>query len=173
MISGADGAIMPRLSLSAGPRPPSLPAQTAAAIFGELEGLSTKVVMRKLSRGVVRRGRSSSTKGSVVGAAAGLKTKPRKGEVAGDGEWSGGHGGLRHVGLHGMCAPCNDLWGCMAGVRPAMTIGPPAILSPTGAGQLSEATQRALEALRQEWIAQEVQKNQPALPGSGAAVAKG
>ena len=36
--------------------------------------------MRKLSRGVVRRGRSSSAKGSVVGAAAGLKTKPRKGE---------------------------------------------------------------------------------------------
>lgn len=61
----------------------------------------------------------------------------------------------------------------MACVRPAMTNGPPAVLPPTGAGQLSEATQRALEALRQEWIAQEVQKNQPALPGSGAAVGKG
>ena len=86
MISGADGVIMSRLSLSAGPHAPSHPAQTAAAIFGELEELSVKVVMRKLSRGVVRRGRSSSTKGSVVGAAAGLKTKPRKGEAAGDGE---------------------------------------------------------------------------------------
>ncbi|KAI7835772.1 hypothetical protein COHA_010350 [Chlorella ohadii] len=94
--------------------------QTAAAIFGELEELSVKAVMHKLSRGVVRRGRSSSAKGSVVGAAAGLKTKPRK-----------------------------------------------------GAGQLTEASLRALEALRQEWIAQEVQRNQPALPGSGAAAGKG
>lgn len=59
---------------------PTTAPQTAAAIFGDLEELSVKVVMRKLSRGVVRRTRSSSTKGSVVGAAAGLKTKPRKGE---------------------------------------------------------------------------------------------
>lgn len=62
------------------PCPSLLPGpQTAAAIFGELEELSVKAVMHKLSRGVVRRGRSSSAKGSVVGAAAGLKTKPRKG----------------------------------------------------------------------------------------------
>lgn len=48
---------------------------------GELMGV--KSVMRKLSRGVVRRGRQSSVaKGSVVGAAAGLKAKPRRGEAA-------------------------------------------------------------------------------------------
>lgn len=54
---------------------PPFPPQTAAAIFpAGLELLSVKAVMRKLSRGVVRRGRASSTKMSVMGAAAaGLK----------------------------------------------------------------------------------------------------
>jgi len=55
--------------------PPIALLQTAAAIFaGGLDLLSVKSVMRKLSRGVVRRGRTSSTpKMSVMGAAAGLK----------------------------------------------------------------------------------------------------
>lgn len=54
------------------------------AIFGgDLDLLSVKSVMRKLSRGVVRRGRASSTKASVVGAAAvGLKARPKKGKGA-------------------------------------------------------------------------------------------
>jgi hypothetical protein len=52
------------------------------AIFGgDLDLLSVKSVMRKLSRGVVRRGRASSTKASVMGAAAaGLKGKAKKGK---------------------------------------------------------------------------------------------
>ncbi|KAI3438406.1 hypothetical protein D9Q98_000838 [Chlorella vulgaris] len=81
--------------------------QTAAAIFGsrDLDLLSVKTVMRKLSRGVVRRGRSSSTKGSVMGAAAGLKAKAKK------------------------------------------------------SGTLSDANLRAMEALRQEWIAREVARH--------------
>ena len=64
-------------------RPP--PLQTAGAIFGgDLDLLSVKAVMRKLSRGVVRRGRASSTKMSVMGAAASLRGqgKAKKGECA-------------------------------------------------------------------------------------------
>jgi hypothetical protein len=80
--------------------------QTAGAIFGgDVDLLSVKAVMRKLSRGVVRRGRASSTKASVVGAAAGLKAKGKKG------------------------------------------------------GALTDACLRAMESLRQEWIAREMAKN--------------
>ena len=61
------------------------PLQTAGAIFGgDLDLLSVKAAMRKLSRGVVRRGRASSTKMSVMGAAASLRGqgKAKKGECA-------------------------------------------------------------------------------------------
>lgn len=89
------------------PPPALLPSQTAAAIFGglgEQELLGVKAVMRKLSRGVVhRRGRSSSTKGSVVGAAAGLKAKPKKGAGLGVGRGAApveGRGRLCFIALH-------------------------------------------------------------------------
>lgn len=88
------------------PRRPTPAPQTAGAIFGgDIDLLSVKAVMRKLSRGVVRRGRASSTKASVMGAAAGLKAKGKKG------------------------------------------------------GALSDACLRAMEALRQDWIARELARN--------------
>ncbi|KAL4448019.1 hypothetical protein ABPG75_005238 [Micractinium tetrahymenae] len=95
--------------------------QTAAAIFSAgLELLSVKAVMRKLSRGVVRRGRGSSSKMSVMGAAAsGLK---------------GGRG---------------------AGGVAKKAAAP------------SESVLRALEALRQEWIAKELQRPPPPAGGKG------
>ncbi|KAL4444954.1 hypothetical protein ABPG77_004004 [Micractinium sp. CCAP 211/92] len=98
--------------------------QTAAAIFPPgLELLSVKAVMRKLSRGVVRRGRASSTKTSVMGsAAAGIK----------------GARGSGNALLKKAAAP-------------------------------SESVLRALEALRQEWIAKELQRP----PSAGGGVKAG
>ena len=78
--------------------PAYLPSpQQAAAIFGDNEVLSVKVVMKKVSRGVVRRARASSTRASMAGSAASLRAKAKKGEVEG---WRGQCAGRRRC-----CAP--------------------------------------------------------------------
>jgi hypothetical protein len=121
------------------------PFQTAGAIFGgDLDLLSVKAVMRKLSRGVVRRGRASSTKSSVMGAAASLRGqgKAKKGECAAP-----------------ICRR-QHRWSA-AGHRSAPTSAVKCVHGCCFAG-LSEACLRALEALQQDWIARELQKSQPA-----------
>ena len=61
----------------------SPPLQTAAAIFGpDLDMLSVKAVMRKLSRGVVRRGRASTKLGMVAPGAKGSLKPSKKGACA-------------------------------------------------------------------------------------------
>lgn len=154
----------PPLSPSAA-QPSSPSTQTAAAIFagvGEGEVLGVKAVMRKLSRGVVRRGRTSSAKGSVVGAAAGLKSKSKRGELV-DGRWLAcvRMGSCRSMDVLCACKHVSSWAGCSPPDLPTRLCP-----SVTGGGALGEASMRALEALRQEWIAREVQRSQPPLPSA-------